>query len=230
MKNIFYLSMAIAVGALFSSEAYAAIPGTAARPSVYEITIKKVEVCQDAACSVAYTVGQSDKAFDISGATAGADVGSYVDISGIPLYQTWSHVRVTISSTISVGATWTDGDGDACGTSNATQASGANAVYAASVGGTAAAANFVIPDVGFSGIAQSDYDTYNVTKAAGAATATITYPLTAPYTCKGVMPKIEVKFDTGSGFGYVPGTAAGVGTACQAFPMPPTVTITVTDP
>jgi len=230
MKNIFFLSMAIAIGAFFSFEAQAGIPGTTARPSIYEVTIKKVEICQDVACSTSYTIGESDKPFDISSATAGAEVGSFIDISGIPLYQTWTHVRVTISSTFSVGATWTDGDGDACGTSNPTVASGHAAVYAGSVGGTATAANFVIPNVGFSTIIQSDYDTYNLTKANGAATATIIFPLTAPYTCTGIMPKIEVQFDTSAGFGYLPGTAAGVGTACQAFPMPPTVTITVTDP
>ncbi|PCI38140.1 MAG: hypothetical protein COB46_12105 [Rhodospirillaceae bacterium] len=230
MMKLANLSLATAAITLLSFNVQAAIPGTSARPAVYEVTVKKVELCQDSACNVAFTIGESDKAFDISSATAGADVGNYIDISNIPLYQTWSHVRVTISSTFSVGAIWTDGDGDACGTSNPTQASGHAAVYAGSVGGTATAADFVIPNVGFSGIAQSDYDTFNLTKANGAATATIIYPLTASYTCKGIMPRVEVQFDTSAGFGYVAGTAAGVGTACQAFPMPPTITITVTDP
>ena len=218
------------VATLVSGVAHAAIPGTAAQPSTYEITIEQVELCQDAACATSFLIGSGTEAFDIANSAAGAEVGGYVDISGIPLFQTWTHVRVTISTTISVGATWTDGDGDACGTSNAAQVSGHAAVYAASAGGTAAAADFVIPNVGFSTIVQADYDGFNLSKANGAASATITFPLTTPYTCTGVMPRIEVQFDTDSAFGFVPGTAAGVGTACQAFPRPPEVTITVTDP
>jgi len=229
MKLIYF----ILVSAFFASVSLtveAAIPGTAAQPSTYNITITKAELCRSSACSNPFLLGSGNKSFDISAASAGADVGNFVDISQIPLFQTWTHVRVTISSTISVGATWTDGDGDACGTSNATQASGHAAVYAASAGGTAAAANFVIPNVGFSTIAQADYDGFNLSKTNGASTATVTYPLTAPYVCKGVMPHIAVEFNTASAFGYIPGTAAGAGTACQAFPRPPDVSITVFDP
>ena len=217
---------------LFSSvsSSLSAIPGTATQPSTYQITISQIELCQDANCATSYVIGSGSSSFDISSAAAGAEVGGYVDISGIPLFQTWSHVRVTISTTISVGGTWTDGDGDNCGTSNAAQASGHAAVYSASVGGTATPANFVIPNVGFSTIVLADYTAANMTKANGANTATITYPLTTPYTCKGPMPRIEVQFNTGSAMGFVDGTAAGVGTACQAFPRPPSVTITVSDP
>jgi len=230
MKKKLFLPISFVVGALLSFEAEAAIPGTAAQASTYQITVTQVELCQDSACTVSFLIGSGSKSFDIAASTAGADVGNYIDISNIPLHQTWSHVRVTISTTISVGATWNDGDGDACGTSNATQASGHAAVYAASVGGTATGADFVIPNVGFSTVVQADYDGFNLSKANGASTATITYPLTTPYTCKGVMPLIEVQFNTSTAFGYIPGTAAGVGTACQAFPRPPDVTITATDP
>jgi len=230
MMKLTYFILASAVCASVPLQVEAAIPGTAAQPSTFNVTITKAELCKDSACTSSFLLGSGSKNFDISAASAGADVGNYVDISNIPLFQTWTHVRVTISTTISVGATWTDGDGDACGTSNATQASGHAAVYAASAGGTSTAANFVIPNVGFSGIAQSDYDGFNLSKANGASTATITYPLTAPYVCKGVMPHIAVKFNTASAFGYIPGTAAGVGTACQAFPRPPDVSITVFDP
>ncbi len=210
--------------------AVAAIPGTAARPTTYQVTVQKIELCQNATCTLPFVIGSGSASFNIASASAGADVGSYVNISGIPLHQTWTHVRVTISTTIGIGATWTDGDGDNCGTSNQAQASGHAAVYAASAGGTATVADFVIPNVGFSTIVQADYDGFNLSKTNGAATATVTYPLTGPYVCKGVMPRIEVRFNTDSAFGYIPGTAGGVGTACQAFPRPPDVTISVTDP
>lgn len=231
MHRLFSLvGVLAAITAAAAAPARAAIPGTAAQPSTYQVTVTQVELCQDSACNRAYVIGSGNASFDIAGANAGSEVGGYVDISGIPLHQTWTHVRVTISTTISIGATWTDGDGDACGTSNAAQASGHAAVYAASAGGTATAADFVIPNVGFSTIVQADYDGFNLSKSNGASTATITFPLSAPYTCKGVMPRIEVQFNTATAFGYIPGTAAGVGTACQAFPRPPDVTITVSDP
>lgn len=228
-KSLTFLALSMSA-VIFAPEARAVIPGTAGQPSTYQISINQIELCQEAACTNTFLIGTGTASFDIAAASAGADVGGYVDISGIPLHQRWTHVRVTISTTISVGATWTDGDGDACGTSNQAQASGHAAVYAASVGGTATATNFVIPNVGFSTIVQADYDGFNLSKANGAATATITYPLSRPYQCKGVMPRIEIQFNTASAFGFINGTAGGVGTACQAFPRPPDVTITVTDP
>jgi len=230
MMKFIYFIVASAVCAAVPLEVEAVIPGTAAQPSIYNVTITKAELCHSSACSNPFLLGAGNKSFNIASASAGADVGSFVDISQIPLFQTWTHVRVTISSTISVGGTWTDGDGDACGTSNAAQASGHAAVYSASAGGTAAAANFVIPNVGFSGITQADFDGFNLSKAGGAATATVLYPLSAPYVCKGVMPHIAVKFNTASALGYVAGTNGGANTACQAFPRPPDVSITVYDP
>lgn len=230
MKN--YLSFfALSISAMIlTTEAHAVIPGTASQPSTYQLTISQIELCQDAACTNSFLIGSGNQSFDIASTNAGAEIGGYVDISGIPLHQRWSHVRATISTTISVGATWTDGNGDACGTSNAAQASGHAAVYSASVGGTATPANFIIPNVGFNTIVQADYDGFNLSKANGAGTATITFPLSKPYQCKGIMPRIEVQFNTASAFGFINGTAGGVGTACQAFPRPPDVTITVIDP
>lgn len=210
---------------LLPGMAQAAIPGTAAQPSLYEVTVTQVELCSDAACTTSYIAGSGSQSFDISAATAGADVGSYADLSGIPLFQTWSHVRVTISTTINVGATWNDGT-DNCGTSNPAQASSHAQTYQAPANGTATPAAFVIPNVGFSGITAADFSAFNLSKSNGAGTATITYPLNAPYTCKGVMPRIEVEFNTSQAFGFIdPGAGQ-----CAAFPRPPEVTITVTDP
>ena len=231
MRAIDFLPVVAIVGTLVSFESEAAIPGTATAASVYEVTITQVDLCTSAACTTTFLLGAGSKAFDIAAATSGADVGGYIDDLNIPLFQIFTHVRATISTTISLGGTWTDGDGDACGTSNETQASNHNAVYAASAGGTATAEDFVIPDVGFQGtVNQADYDGFNLSKSASAATATITFPLTSSYVNKGVSPRIEIQFNTSSAFGFVDGTAAGAGTACQAFPRPPEVTITITDP
>lgn len=212
----------------------AALPGTATRPSFYEVTITQVEMCQDATCSNPFKLGVGSRSFDISSAFAGADVGSYIDITGIPLFQTWSHVRVTFSSTIRIGANWTDADGDVCGTGNAlNQASGATALLVTAAGAsTNTPVNMVIPDVGaFAGNPTAgDFTTFNMTKAAGAATASITYPLTSPYTCKGVMPRIEVRFDTGSAFSHLGLALGGAAGQCHAYPRPPAVTITASDP
>jgi len=230
MRAINFLPVVAIVGTLVSFESEAAIPGTATAASKYEVTITQVDLCTSSTCTTTFLLGAGSKAFDIAAATSGADVGGYIDDLNIPLFQIFTHVRATISTTISLGGTWTDGDGDACGTSNETTASSHTNVYEASVGGTATAEDFVIPNVGFNTVVQADYDGFNLSKSNGAATATITFPLTSSYVNKGVSPRIEIQFNTSSAFGFVDGTAAGAGTACQAFPRPPEVTITITDP
>ena len=72
--------------------------------SEYKITMKKVELCtaypdanaNDVDCTGAFVVGESTLAFDITSATAGNEVGTWISTTGIPIGTTYTHVRVTV--------------------------------------------------------------------------------------------------------------------------------------
>ena len=228
MKSLKHVSLGFVFASLFATQAHAAIPGTATSADIYEVTITKVELCRTSACSSPFIMGSGNQSFDIAAVTAGQDVGGYVSTEGIPLHQTWSHVRVTISTTINIAGEGLDNGGQSCHTVTG-QANGAHTgigtgTVAAGVQGTTQA--LVIPNDNVGGLSTADYTAYNLSKTAGASTATVTYPLTSPYTCKGDSPRIEVQFNTNEALGLF---QTGAGT-CGVFPRPPSVTITATDP
>jgi len=68
----------------------------------YIVTMKKIELCEDSACSSSTTVGDSSMAVDISGVSAGADVGKFASTDGLPIGTTFSHLRVTIDKKFTV--------------------------------------------------------------------------------------------------------------------------------
>lgn len=231
MKNKTFLGF-IATSSLLLSTSWAfagAITGTSSsRPNTYNITIEKAELCQSAACSNPFLLGSTTGTFDISSATAGADVGKLIDISGIPLYQTWSHVRVTVSTTFSMAATGACQTNGTNVTNRATPFTGGGGYANSGAGGGGALQTMILPNqaviraVG-GGLAAYDYTTNGITQTDGASNFTMTIAMSSPYTCTGVMPRIEVQFDTSTAFGYDAG--------CNfAFPQPPTITITATDP
>ncbi|MBL4614633.1 MAG: hypothetical protein JKY27_07155 [Magnetovibrio sp.] len=232
-KTHFALSL---VGGLFAtlSAAQAAFPGASANATQYNVSVTKVELCQSAACSSPYTLGSGTKVFDIASGTAGADVGSYIDISGLPLYQTWSHVRVTMGSSFTIAASGVDDQGAACRTDSTNNTSSHTALGVALAGaGTGTGQNFVVPNVGaFAGNPTvGDYSGYNLSKSNNASTMTITLALPSPYTCKGVMPRVEVKFNTQNTVKFYDTNGAAPGNSCAGvYALPPTVTITVSDP
>ena len=55
-----------------AASAHADIPGTAAQPSTYQVTISRVELCRDSSCNNAFLIGSGTRSFDIAGTTAGA--------------------------------------------------------------------------------------------------------------------------------------------------------------
>ena len=221
--NTFKIALWSVLGlALATGGAQATIPGTTAAADQYEVTVTKVELCRTSACSSPFVMGTGSKMFDIAAVSAGADVGQYVSTDGIPLYQTWSYVRVTISTTVSIAGEGTDNGAQACRTVTG-QASGSHTNVGA---GQGTLQDLLIPNDNVSTLTTADYTTYNLSKTAGASTATVLYPLSSPYTCKGKAPRIEVKFDTGAALGLV---QTGAGT-CGVFPRPPVVTITASDP
>jgi hypothetical protein len=216
---------------MLPAAAGAATPGTSASPTGYKVTVTKVELCRTSACSSPFVIGSVTRDFDIASATAGSDVGSYISLSGIPLYQTWSYVRVTLDPAFVITASGNDDQGTACNT-DSTDASSGHTALGIATAVAASAQTLYVPDYNAfaAGVPSqaADFTPKNLDKTAG-GNLTVLYPLTSPYTCKGTMPKIEVKFDTSNSVNFYDINGAGAGGQCRAYPMPPTVTITVTD-
>lgn len=204
------------------------ITGTSSgRPTTYNVTVTKAELCRTSACANPFVLGTVSGTFDIASANAGQEVGKLIDISGIPLYETWSHVRITVSTTFSLAAD--DGTCATNGTNNTNRAAalaGLGNAVASGGGGAGTLQSFALPNqaaVVAAGVAGFQYSTYGVTQTDGASEFTMIVALSSPYTCKGEMPRIEVQFDTSEAFGYDGG--------CNfTFPQPPTITITARDP
>jgi len=214
------------IAALFAialnTPAFAAVvTGTTGSPATrYDVTVTKIELCRSTACSNPFVMGTATKTFDIASASAGADVGNYISLKGIPLWQTWSHVRVTLSTVFTItggdGTCQTDGSTTADRTTLATGTAGAGA-------GTPSVLRLPNENIA-NGPPTGYYAGIGFTAVNDAPTFSIVYALTTPYTCKGKMPRVEIKFDTSTAFGHDPG-------ACNVvFPQPPTVTITASDP
>ena len=80
------------------------------RADVYEVTMDRMELCTDSTCSSPLLVCSGTKSVDIASATAGADIGSWCPLSGIPLGKTYSHYRIRVSRTFTISGSVT-GDG-----------------------------------------------------------------------------------------------------------------------
>ena len=231
-----FFSAAAAAALLVPCAAYAAFPGTPATPTIYQVTLKKVEICTGSdgvgSCNGAFVVGTSTKSFDIAAVGAGAAVGSYANLSTLPVGSTFTHVRVTVDSVITVRASGADGVGTCF-----TQAAGGGSASAASAatfaGGPAVTGTVYVPHVGSYTVAgatvtltEADFQTSGsrgYIKRPNDSDVLITYSLTAPYTpVLNKQPQVTVKFNVTGAIGF-----KFTGVACDVFPEPPSVTITV---
>ena len=216
--------------------AYAAnFPGTSATPTIYQVTLKKVEISTGSdgvgSCEGSFLVGSSTKAFDIAAVGAGAAVGSYANLSTLPIGSTFTHVRVTVDSAISVRASGADG-GVTCFTSAAGGGSVSAASTATFAGGPAATTTVYVPHIGAytigggtTTLTEADFQTggsRGYIKRPNDSDVLITYALTVPYApVLNKQPQVTVKFNVTGAVGFL---FTGV---CQAFPEPPSVLITV---
>ena len=80
------------------------------RADVYRVTMDRMQLCTDATCSSPFTVCTGTKTVDIASVSAGADIGSWCSLSGIPIGTTYSHYRIRISRTFTISGSVT-GDG-----------------------------------------------------------------------------------------------------------------------
>ena len=203
------------------------------QPTQYQVTMKKVELCTDLACSTTYTVGERDMDADLASVSAGADIGAYAPTTGIPPGIVYTHLRVTISRTftitasISVGAGLcrTDGGDNATATQMTVGASSGTAVaetmYLVNAGSYGATDGTRDGAVGSSNI-DVDYSSPSSAKSMTVSgdNAVMVYELTAPYQKTLRAPVIKVKFNTA--------TAIGVeDTACSMYINEPSVTISL---
>ena len=203
------------------------------QPTQYQVTMKKVELCTDLACSTTYTVGERDMDADIASVSAGADIGAYAPTTGIPPGIVYTHLRVTISRTFTVTASISV-DGGLCRTDGGNNANATQMTVGAS-SGTAVAETMYLVNAGSYGasdgtrdgaVGSSNIDVdYSSPSSAKSMTvsgdnAVMVYELTAPYQKTLRAPVIKVKFDTS--------TAVGVeNTACAMYINEPSVTISL---
>lgn len=231
------LGLLAAATVLVPCAAYAAnFPGAPATPTIYQVTLKKVEICTGSdgagSCEGAFVVGSTTKAFDIAAVGAGAAVGSYANLSTLPIGTTFTHVRVTVDAAITVRASGTH-----FGTTCYTQASGGGSASAASsatfAGGPAVTGTVYVPHVGTytiggtpTTLTEADFQTSGsrgYIKRPNDTDVLVTYALTAPYTpVRNQQPRVTVKFNVTDAVGFL-----FSGLNCEAFPEPPSVLITV---
>ena len=203
------------------------------QPTQYQVTMKKVELCTDLACSTTYTVGERDMDADIASVSAGADIGAYAPTTGIPPGIVYTHLRVTISRTFTVTASISV-DGGLCRTDGGNNANATQMTVGAS-SGTAVAETMYLVNAGSygagDGTRDGDEGSSNIdigysspgsakTMSVSGDNAVMVYELTAPYQKTLRAPVIKVKFNTA--------TAIGVeDTACSMYINEPSVTISL---
>jgi len=203
------------------------------QPTQYQVTMKKVELCTDLACSTTYTVGERDMDADIASVSAGADIGAYAPTTGIPPGIVYTHLRVTISRTFTITASISV-DGGLCRTDGGDNATATQMTVGAS-SGTAVAETMYLVNAGSYGASDGTRDgdegSSNIdigysspssakTMSVSGDNAVMVYELTAPYQKTLRAPVIKVKFNTA--------TAIGVeDTACSMYINEPSVTISL---
>lgn len=201
------------------------------QPTQYQVTMKKVELCTDLACTAPYVVGERDMDADIASVSAGADVGNFAPTTGIPPGIVYTHLRVTISRTFTITASISV-DGGLCRTDGGDNATATQMTVGAS-SGTAVAETMYLVNAGSYGASDGTRDgavgssnidiDYSSPSSAKSMTvsgdnAVMTYELTSPYQKTLRAPVIKVKFNTS--------TAVGVeDTACSMWINEPSVTI-----
>ena len=225
MKKIFLI---LALTILFFNKGYAASGEGPA--TEYLVTVKKVELCEDSACATSTTVGEKDMNMDIASVSAGADIGTYAETTGLPLGTTFSHLRVTVArsftvtGTVAISSTTcaTDGGTDniatnlldaGTGTATSTSMYLVNAAtYDASDGST-----------GGSDITMSySSPTYALSMTVTGDSAVMIYKLTTPYTVSMQSPTVDISFGTLEAIG-----ASDVGARCLMIAFEPVCTVSI---
>lgn len=195
---------------LFFNKSYAA-SGTG-EATEYQVTVEKVELCEDSACSSSTTVGEADKTVDIASSASGADVANYAATTGLPLGKTFTHLRITISRTFTITGSVDTGVEDPCYTDGGTD-HGSYQLLTGKFTGSAVSTTMYLSDASFydiedgsereDGEIEIDYSspTYATSMTISGDSALLIYELDALYTTGLTAPLIKISFGTKNAIG-----------------------------
>ncbi len=206
-------------------------------PTTYQLTMKKLELCTDSACTGTTLLAEKDQVFDIASVSANQAVGSYVDAVALPIGTTYTHLRATVDRSFTLLGGLTTGvpnstacltDGTGTGTAAAVNAYASTTDANASGRGSAASAmTLVVPNA--DDATNGPYDDLTATFASAgislvdANTMRVTIALSSSFTVTATPPTITTNFDVANTLDLV-GTA---GNACNVFFEPPNVTVSI---
>ncbi|MDP6784256.1 MAG: hypothetical protein QGG44_02155 [Alphaproteobacteria bacterium] len=222
---------------LFINYVHAA--AVSATPTVYQMTMKKVELCTSSACTTTTVLAEKDGTFNIASAAAGADVGSWISGFALEVGTTYTHIKATMDSSFTIRGYVTDDNSnfiseDYCATiATPTDTASSHTTHAITAGSnatTTAEMTWVVPDMtgGSYGDLTSSFATKGITKVNGASTFYWTGALTSSFTpTASSAPKITISFDV-TGQLQAGGNGANPG-LCKIWVMPPACTVTLTE-
>ena len=203
------------------------------QPTQYQVTMKKVELCTDLACTSPFVLGEKDMDADIVPTEGGTNVGNYAPTTGIPPGIIYTHLRVTISRTFTVTANISVGS-NTCKTDGGNNANATQMTVGASSGAAVAETMYLVNAGGYGpsdGTRDGDVDAADddidvsysspqsaKTMSVSGDNAVMVYELTAPYQKTLRAPIIKVKFNTATSIG-------ADDTACAMYINEPTVSI-----
>ena len=179
------------------------------QPTQYEVTMKKVELCTDLACTSPFILGEKNMAADIVPSEGGKNVANYASTSGIPVGTVYTHLRVTLDRTFKITGNVSVGEKE-CATDGGNNA-GATQMTIGTNGGTPAEENMFLVNAGgyandtgtrAGDLGSSDLDisyaSPNPAKSISVSgdNALLVYELTAPYQKTLRAPVIKIAFDT----------------------------------
>jgi len=201
--------------------------------TTYDVTLKKLELCASGSaidntgstaptCVSPFVMGSNQQSFDIASVAAGADLGSYGSVTGVPAGTVYTYVRMTLSRTFSISGTLSPSG--CISDSNDHSSSKTSAGYGIIGTGTAGAQTLVLADVLAYGSypQQSDYWQNGLDLAGDDFTYMV--PLTAPVTFTAAMPDVRIVFNTQTALSGNPVSMS----SCMLYPNYPSITITIT--
>ena len=235
MKLIRLVLYVLLANFLFINSVYAAT--LTATPTKYATTMTKFELCTSSTCTTTTVLGSNTATFNIASASAGAEVGSWISSFSLPVGETYSHIRATISTTFTIAGYTTNSDisSDYCVTATSPNTASGHA-QGAIVAGSSATTNtdmsWIIPNRANAdngdpyGDLDSTFTTNGISKANAASTFTWIGALTSSYTVTATSsPKITIKFDVTD---QLKSSQLGADT-CYMWVESPTVGVTLTD-
>ena len=203
----------------------------------YTIQVTQIALCASSTCGSPVMLGNTSQSFDIASAAVGGALGSFASTSGLPVGTTFTHLQTTMSRTISIDGTVTDGanlagiTNTACRTDTANDGGAAGAAATAGDGaegaGTSSAQDLFVPTpLSFGGgtlPTTASYTNEGIGLPLGASTMTYMVALSSPFTTTSEEPSINIAFNTQSALGTFNGGANN----CKMVPQPPVVTISI---